>query len=130
MHYFQQQEKAIQDMARCGIAITATEEIIPENEGCNITFDQENNAADNPRKLVKSSSSYENIYDKADLENVHSDDKPSAAKLAETLGDPRTKTVLPSELCSSFENIYMGDNVSEAPKLDPELTLPETSHAE
>nr|XP_027219017.1 ankyrin-3-like isoform X9 [Penaeus vannamei] len=62
----------------------------------------------NLRKLVKSSSSYENLYDGADLQAASSEDTPTTSQLTSSLGDPfSTKTHLPPEMCSSFENLYM-----------------------
>ena len=76
-----------------------------------ITFVQgtdENSLEKIDRKKVRSSSSYENIYDTADLSVTQSDEQLSTEKLQSIIGAPfDTKTQLPPEMCSSFENIYM-----------------------
>ena len=104
--YFQEQEEALKDMARFGIDVINSDN--SENEGSNnaiATLKTDEINVD--RKLVKSSSSYENLYDLANLEVATSDDTPPIAQLTETLGEPTSKTLLPPEMCSSFENIYM-----------------------
>ena len=66
----------------------------------------------NMRKQIRSSSSYENLYDKADLSLAFQNDKPTSKELEENAGAPfDTKQQLPPEMCSSFENLYMGSKI-------------------
>lgn len=88
-------------MAERGIKLDTADSDDSSNSGC----DDKKNSIE--RKLVKSSSSYENLYDAANLEARVSEDHPPTSTLTRTLGDPIMKTILPPELCSSFENIYM-----------------------
>lgn len=116
--YFRQQQEVLEEMGRQGSlqmdvtdlrALTSPESLAGGNEfEDNEAEDSGRETRSNLRKLVKSSSSYENIYDGADLQAANSEDTPTTSQLASSLGDPfSTKTHLPPDMCSSFENLYM-----------------------
>lgn len=116
--YFRQQQEVLEEMGRQGSlqmdvtdlrALTSPESLAGGNEfEDNEAEDSSRETRSNLRKLVKSSSSYENLYDGADLQAASSEDTPTTSQLTSSLGDPfSTKTHLPPEMCSSFENLYM-----------------------
>ncbi|KAG7157302.1 hypothetical protein Hamer_G005704 [Homarus americanus] len=116
--YFRQQQEVLEEMGRQGHLqmdvtdlrdLTSPESLAESNEfEDNEAEEMDRDARRNHRKLVKSSSSYENLYDGADLKAAESEDAPPTLQLANSLGDPfTTKTQLPPDMCSSFENLYM-----------------------
>lgn len=116
--YFRQQQEVLEEMGRQGSlqmdvtdlrALTSPESLAGGNDfEDNEAEDSSRETRSNLRKLVKSSSSYENLYDGADLQAASSEDTPTTSQLTSSLGDPfNTKTHLPPEMCSSFENLYM-----------------------
>lgn len=116
--YFRQQQEVLEEMGRQGHLqmdvtdlrdLTSPESLAEGNESEDNEVEEVDHAVrQNCRKLVKSSSSYENLYDGADLRAAGSEDAPSTLQLTSSLGDPfTTKTQLPPKMCSSFENLYM-----------------------
>lgn len=130
--YFRQQQEMLEEMGRQGLmqmdvadltALTLPENLIAESVYESGDIEETTYPPDahlrrrQQRKLIKSSSSYENLYDGADLKSASDDIAPDTVKLAEALGDPfNTKTMLPPKMCSSFENIYMKSDGSEGTK--------------
>lgn len=116
-------------MANCGIDVVQSDASDSEESSNTISTINSEIYISN-RKLIKSSSSYENIYDKANLQATLSEEAPSTEHLSEVLGDPIHKTVLPPEMCSSFENIYMSNEKEEPVELikirSKSLTPPQT----
>lgn len=110
---FQQQQEVFEEM---GHQLDVTDlkgltapESVAEKDGNENNGAEEvsSDAGQSQRKLFKSSS-YENIYDRADLRAAECEDTPSTSQLSSSLGDPfTTKTQLPPEMCSSFENLYL-----------------------
>lgn len=105
--YIQQLEEMgqvdVTELKGLNVPESMTEEDERKNNGAE---EMGSDAGQSCRKLSKSSS-YENLYDRADLRAAACEDTPSTAKLSSTLGDPfTTKTQLPPEMCSSFENLY------------------------
>ena len=81
-------------------------ESLTEDEDKNIGAEENGNDSRQSHSLLNKPSSYE-IYVRADLLSAKFEDTPSAVQLT-SLGDPfTTKMQLPSEMCSSIENLYL-----------------------
>ena len=123
--YLEEQEEALKDMALCGISVQSDSS---ESEGSSQTLPLTSDCKFAQTPCTALSSSFETIYDKANLENVSPLDTPSTDQLSKTLGDPKTKTLLPAEMCSSFENIYMRTPHRESENLKQEVKNDETDN--
>ena len=104
--YFQQQQEVLEEMGHQGYLKGL---MLPKSLAEDESKDHgvESSDAGQSHGLLNKESSYENIYDGADLRAAKCEDTPSTAQLTSSLGDPFiTKTQLPPEMCSSFENLY------------------------
>lgn len=102
LQYIQQQQEVLEEMGHQGYlkGLSLAEDESKDNR-------TESSDTRQSHGLSNKESSYENIYDGADLIAAKCEDTPSTAQLTSSLGDPfTTKTQLPPEMCSSFENIY------------------------
>lgn len=111
--YYRQQQEVLLELGHTGPVTRGIEDLtnpklsqpLSQSSG---SEDSEREFGQTSRKLVKSSSSYENLYDGADLRAAESHDAPGTVQLKGSLGDPfTTRTQLPPHMCSSFENLYM-----------------------
>lgn len=111
--YFQQQQEVLEELGhQMDVTdlkgLTAPESMTEEDESKSNGAEEMGSDAGQSHKKLDRSSSYENIYDTADLRAAKCEDAPSTSQLSSSLGDPfTTKTQLPPEMCSSFENIYL-----------------------
>lgn len=117
--YFQQQQEVLEEMGHPMDVndlkdLTLPESMAEEDEIKNNGPEEKGSDAGQSQNKLDKSSSYENIYDKADLAAAKCEDTPSTAQLSYSLGDPfTTKTQLPPEMCSSFENLYLKTQVAD-----------------
>lgn len=115
--YFQQQQEVLEEMGhQMDVTdlkdLTVPESMAVEDGNKNTGTKEKGNDFWLSQNKLDKSSSYENIYDQADLAAAICEDTPSTAQL--TLGDPfTTKTQLPPEMCSSFENLYLKTQVAD-----------------
>ncbi|XP_050687562.1 ankyrin-3-like isoform X42 [Eriocheir sinensis] len=117
--YFQQQQEVLEEMGHPMDVtdlkdLTLPESMAEEEEIKNSGAEEKGSDDGQSQNKLDKSSSYENIYDKADLAAAKCEDTPSTAQLSYSLGDPfTTKTQLPPEMCSSFENLYLKTQVAD-----------------